>query len=323
MSAPASLPPFLRLLHNLLPEFLAAADRIGRRPRFADRLRHVTLIQLNPPEESGADPLAERLLPALDADGCVGPPSTFWYFHRQYMSYESSHLYGLPADVLEYTRLASHAWALVPAGRWKGLTCGDTWDDWTAFVYAVLRAEAPNHFEMDASRVGCPPDEWLKTTLNVDLFTASAVAIELLTDAAHVERILTAEVDRVNGESVTGPPTRTQGIAGSVETGTPSGDATADAEFTQLTDRQYAILDELLTAGAVSRETRRTTEEVAVLVDGKTANAKGFKTPVSHLRKAGLLQTRRGNGSGIWLSQAGRQLAERRRADRQRKEPLD
>lgn len=78
----------------------------------------------------------------------------------------------------------------------------------------------------------------------------------------------------------------------------------------KLTDRQQAILGELLAQGATSLETRRSTVEIARGVDGRKARTNTFKTPISQLVTLGLLCSKPGRSGGMWLSSAGIPVAQ-------------
>lgn len=82
-----------------------------------------------------------------------------------------------------------------------------------------------------------------------------------------------------------------------------------------LTEREAAILDELLGKASYTRETRVTTPTVAVGCDGTTAAAASFKRPVVHLKSLGLVDTVSGCHGGVWLTATGAERARGNRAE--------
>lgn len=78
----------------------------------------------------------------------------------------------------------------------------------------------------------------------------------------------------------------------------------------RLTDRHSAILDELFKHQAHDLGTRLTTEQIARAVDGPDAKVAGFKHPISQLREWGCVDTETGRAGGVWLTEAGRALAD-------------
>jgi hypothetical protein len=80
--------------------------------------------------------------------------------------------------------------------------------------------------------------------------------------------------------------------------------APVSATAPPLTVRQLDVLQALKEMNATSRSARRTTDEIAVKVNGGTP-PDSFKRPIADLSARGLVQTEQRKGGGVWITPAG------------------
>ena len=78
-----------------------------------------------------------------------------------------------------------------------------------------------------------------------------------------------------------------------------------------LGERAQLVLTVLLEKEAFDSDHRQTTEDIAVAAVGPDADPNQFKEVIASLRKAGYVGTREGRGGGCWLTELGRQRAEK------------
>jgi hypothetical protein len=79
----------------------------------------------------------------------------------------------------------------------------------------------------------------------------------------------------------------------------------------QLGEREQLVLRVLLEGKAFDSDHRMTTAEIAVKAAGKTTDANQYKEVVAELKRLGYVDTKEGRGGGCWLTEAGRQRAEK------------
>ncbi len=80
---------------------------------------------------------------------------------------------------------------------------------------------------------------------------------------------------------------------------------------TALSDKQQEILVALFEMNSFDSDNRKNTQEIADRSEGKGAASESYKQPVSALVDAGLLESKKGRGGGLWLTPAGRERATR------------
>ena len=78
-----------------------------------------------------------------------------------------------------------------------------------------------------------------------------------------------------------------------------------------LGERAQLVLKALLNKKAFDSDHRQTTEDIAVVAAGKTADANQFKEVVADLRRRRYVDTKKGRRGGCWLTTSGRQRAEK------------
>lgn len=73
-----------------------------------------------------------------------------------------------------------------------------------------------------------------------------------------------------------------------------------------LSEKQYLILETMKELAALSADTRRSAEDIAVACDGKQADVNVFKPLLSDLTKNHkLTESKTGRGGGSWLNDSG------------------
>ena len=94
---------------------------------------------------------------------------------------------------------------------------------------------------------------------------------------------------------------------------TPKPDAIAKAvEVPPLSEKQYLILETMWELQALSADTRKTADQIAVRCDGMDADVNVFKPLLSDLtRNHKLTQSKPGRGGGSWLTEKGIEVTKR------------
>ena len=94
---------------------------------------------------------------------------------------------------------------------------------------------------------------------------------------------------------------------------TPKLDAIAKVvEVPPLSEKQYLILETMWEFQALSADTRKTADEIAIRCDGKDADVNVFKPLLSDLtRNHKLTRSKTGRGGGSWLTEMGVEVAKR------------
>ena len=85
-----------------------------------------------------------------------------------------------------------------------------------------------------------------------------------------------------------------------------------------LSDKQYLILEWMLSNGSISSENRTNNKEISLGVDGNLASEQAFKVPLAELRKTHeLIDSKTGRGGGCWLTPKGIAIAKMLFANRE------
>ncbi|MCK4873633.1 MAG: Rrf2 family transcriptional regulator [Phycisphaerales bacterium] len=84
-----------------------------------------------------------------------------------------------------------------------------------------------------------------------------------------------------------------------------------------LSDRARFVLVAMIELGAVDSDARHSTEAIAIKALGRSADANALKSVMADLNTRKLIDSKTGRGGGCWLTDSGRQRAEKLRiADR-------
>jgi hypothetical protein len=200
-------PPWLKRLRELRHEFQRWADK-------SPALRHLIIQPLTPKMR-----MPGRLAAQIGANCNVVRFCDVWSWHDSFP--EIAYLYGPAVEVAAFEGLARKACLSVP---WpESPPCGEEGDHWLGYVYAALRKEFPSCFELDnvlqvvGGKEGreffftfSPEQEaeakgqqfaalprFRQTSLRIDPFEASAVAIDAMTGANAIRSILDTEARRL------------------------------------------------------------------------------------------------------------------------------
>ena len=78
-----------------------------------------------------------------------------------------------------------------------------------------------------------------------------------------------------------------------------------------LSQNKLDILKALSLKAAFDPDHRQTAADIAFAVAGNDADVNAFKDPLSELVRDGFLESKKGRGGGYWLTQTGKERAER------------
>jgi len=129
------------------------------------------------------------------------------------------------------------------------------------------------------------------------------------------ERIQAFELwaDLIEGKIKTTQPTPLSTNDDSEKSASPEpaqGEALGDQDV-PINDRQQSILNAMLELKAFDSDSRCTTTKIAENAKGWKAKPESYKQPMTELRKLKLVNTKVGSHGGCWLSQKGRERAQR------------
>lgn len=80
-----------------------------------------------------------------------------------------------------------------------------------------------------------------------------------------------------------------------------------------LSERAQCVLSAMLELGAVDSDHRYSTEAIAEKALGRGADANALKSVMAELKTRSLIESKTGRGGGCWLTESGRQRAEKLR----------
>lgn len=80
-----------------------------------------------------------------------------------------------------------------------------------------------------------------------------------------------------------------------------------------LSERAQCVLSAMLELGAVDSDHRHSTEAIAEKALGRGADANALKSVMAELKTRNLIDSKTGRGGGCWLTESGRQRAEKLR----------
>lgn len=80
-----------------------------------------------------------------------------------------------------------------------------------------------------------------------------------------------------------------------------------------LSDRAKLVLEAMIELGALDSDRRQPTEEIAIKALGDSADPNALKSVMADLNTRKLIEAKKGRGGGCWLTEIGRQRAEKLR----------